>query len=129
MAKFGPESLRKLRTCDERLQRVLNAVIVDFDMQVLEGHRGEAAQNEAFRTGHSKLKWPNGNHNAYPSKAVDVAPFPVDFKNRERFFYMAGLIMATAKSMGIKLRWGGDWGQDGLDPQKFDDLPHLEVIG
>lgn len=128
MPKFGPESVRKLKTCDERLQRVLNEVIKDFDMTVTEGHRGEAAQNKAYAEGKSKLKWPNGNHNKYPSKAVDVAPFPVDWNNRERFFYMAGLIMATAKAMGIKLRWGGNWDGAELGKQSFDDLPHLEVV-
>lgn len=132
MPKFGAESLKRLRTCDERLQRVLNEVIKDFDMQVIEGHRGEAAQNKAFAEGKSKLRWPNGKHCKYPSAAVDIAPYPVDWNDLKRFYLMAGLILATAKSMGIKLRWGaawsGDLSADAAHPPKFLDAPHFEVI-
>lgn len=132
MPKLGTESERHLRTCDERLQRVIRAVVEDFDVRVLEGHRGEAAQNKAVADGASKLAWPKGKHNAYPSRAVDVVPHPLDWKKLNRFYLMAGLVMATAKSMGIKLRWGGAWDQSltdaGSHPPKFLDLPHFEIL-
>ena len=128
MPAFSQKSLDQLATCDVRLQKVFFEVIKHFDCVVLEGHRNEEKQNAAFASGHSKLKWPNGNHNSMPSKAVDVAPFPVDWNDSKRFYYFAGFVMATAKAMGIKLRFGGDWNRDTqLKDNKFNDLVHWEI--
>jgi hypothetical protein len=34
-----------------------------------------------------------------------------------------------ASSMGIKIRWGGDWNGDWkVKDNHFDDLPHFELI-
>lgn len=130
--KFGAESLRKLRTCDERLQKIMLEVVESFDCTVLEGHRGEEAQNRAFAEGKSKLKWPNGNHNRYPSNAVDVAPFPVDWNDLKRFYFLAGLVFGIARKHGVKIRWGGSWqgrlSEEVAHPPKFLDLPHFEVL-
>jgi hypothetical protein len=95
----------------------------------LEGYRGEQSQNKAFTEGRSKLKFPNSKHNSLPSNAIDIAPFPIDWKNRERFCYLAGIVKGIAHSKGIKIRWGGDWDNDGeTTDNKFDDLPHFELI-
>lgn len=128
MPSFSQKSLDRLGTCDARLQRLFMEVIKGFDCTVLEGHRGQEAQDAAFASGHSKLKYPNGKHNAMPSKAVDVAPFPVDWTDTKRFYYFAGFVLGTAKSMGIKVRFGGDWnGDTQLKDNKFQDLVHWEV--
>ena len=128
MPSFSQTSKDRLATCDARLQRVFNEVIKHFDCKVLQGHRGQAEQDKAFAEGASQKKWPNGNHNSMPSKAVDVAPFPVDWNDSKRFYYFAGFVMATAKAMGIKLRFGGDWDRDTqLKDNKFNDLVHWEI--
>ena len=128
MPSFSQTSKDRLATCDARLQRVFNEVIKHFDCTVLCGHRNKEKQDAAFASGNSKLKWPNGNHNSMPSKAVDVAPFPVDWNDSKRFYYFAGFVMATAKAMGIKLRFGGDWNRDTqLKDNKFNDLVHWEI--
>lgn len=128
MPSFSQTSKDRLATCDARLQRVFNEVIKHFDCTILEGHRNKEKQDAAFASGNSKLKWPNGNHNSMPSKAVDVAPFPVDWNDSKRFYYFAGFVMATAKAMGIKLRFGGDWDRDTqLKDNKFNDLVHWEI--
>ena len=32
------------------------------------------------------------------------------------------------RSMGVNLRWGGDWDQDfEVQDNKFDDFPHFEI--
>ena len=72
MPRFGKTSKRRLATCHEDLQEILNEVIKYFDCSVLCGHRGEADQNKAYESGHSKVKWPNGRHNKKPSIAVDI---------------------------------------------------------
>lgn len=128
MPAFGNASKEKLATCDERLQRVFNEVIKYFDCTVIEGHRGEAAQNKAFAEGKSKLKYPQGKHNKTPSLAADVLPYPIDWNDTNRMRYFAGFVVGIAATMGIKLRWGGDWNQNTeLKDNSFNDLPHFEL--
>ena len=79
MPVFGKASLKELSECDARLQEIANEAIKYFDFSVLEGHRNERDQNIAYAKGLSKLKWPFGNHNASPSRAMDLAPFPIDW--------------------------------------------------
>lgn len=129
MPSFGLRSINKLAECDDRLQKVFNEVIKHFDCSVLVGRRDEPTQEEMFHTGKSKLHWPDSKHNLNPSKAADVAPYPINWKDRERFTYFAGFVLGIAASMGIKLRWGGDWDADTeVFDNGFDDLPHFEVV-
>jgi len=128
MPAFSQTSKDRLATCDERLQKVFNEVIKYFDCTIIQGHRGQVEQDAAFAAGKSQLKWPNGNHNKLPSKAVDVMPFPIDWTDRERMTLFAGFVMGIATGMGIDIRWGGDWNQDDkVKDNSFDDLPHFEV--
>ena len=95
---------------------------------VLEGHRGEEKQNAAYDKGNSKVRYPNGKHNQSPSVAVDVAPYPIDWADRDRFHYFGGYVLGVAKQMGLNIRWGGDWNQDTqTKDNKFDDLVHFEI--
>ena len=129
MPAFGTSSRRRLSECDERIQTVMNEVVREFDCSILEGHRNEERQNEMFRTGKSHLKWPQGKHNTDPSQAVDVAPYPINWNDRERFTLFAGYVLGIASTFGIKLRWGGDWNGDWqVRDNNFDDLPHFEII-
>jgi peptidoglycan L-alanyl-D-glutamate endopeptidase CwlK len=98
------------------------------DFGITCGYRGEADQAAAYASGKSKLEWPNSRHNVMPSEAVDLVPYPVDWDDRERFFYLAGVIMSCAKELGVELRWGGDWDMD-LKPHERgeNDLPHFEL--
>ena len=128
MPAFGKSSQDKLATCDPRLQKVFNEVIKYFDCTVIEGHRGEEAQNKAFAEGKSKLKYPQGKHNKTPSLAADVLPYPIDWNDTNRMRYFAGFVEGIAATMGIKLRWGGDWNQNTeLKDNSFNDLPHFEI--
>jgi peptidoglycan L-alanyl-D-glutamate endopeptidase CwlK len=128
MPVFGFASKAALSTCDVRLQRLFNEVIKYWDCQVLEGHRGKEAQEAAFKAGNTQLHYPHGKHNAVPSRAVDVAPWPVDWKNQRRFDAFAGFVLGISKTMGLKIRWGGDWNRN-LNPadESFIDLPHFEL--
>jgi len=129
MNKFSAISRERLESCDSRLQKVFSEVIKYFDCMIIEGHRGEALQHLYFTQGKSKLDWPYGQHNAIPSKAVDAMPFPVIWTDINRICYFAGYVMATALSMGIKLRWGKDFDMDtDLNDQKFIDGPHYELV-
>ena len=129
MPRFGKKSKEQLDTCNEKLRRVFNEVIKTVDCSVLEGHRGKTSQNAFYEEGKTKVKYPKGRHNANPSIAADVVPYPIDWDDRERFHLFAGFVLGTAKQMGIKLRWGGDWNINWfVDDNKFDDFPHFELI-
>jgi len=101
------------------------------DHSVIKGHRGEEEQHQAFVDGNSELDWPDGNHNAYPSKAQDVQAYPFPEKEseqREEQLYLLGLYKGVAYMRGIPLRTGADWDRDGeiLD-NGFDDFFHIEI--
>jgi len=129
MSTYSSRSLRRLSDVDERLQDVFNEVIKHFDNTIITGHRTKDYQETVFREGKSKVQWPNSKHNSLPSKAVDAAPYPLDWSDRERFTYFAGFVIGIAKSKGITLRWGGGWDRDTeVDDNKFDDLLHFELV-
>jgi len=128
MPRFSTKSRSKLHTCDSRLVDLFNEVVKGFDCTIIEGHRGKKAQNEAFNKGNSKVRFPNGKHNQSPSVAVDVAPYPIDWSDRDRFHYFSGYVLGIASQMGLKIRWGGDWDMDTkTKDNKFDDLVHFEI--
>lgn len=131
MPNFGARSLQELSTCDDRLQKLFKEVIKNFDCSIICGQRGQKEQDEAFRTGKSKLKFPNSKHNGSPSLAVDVVPCvngKIDWNNTKLFHYFAGYVMGVASQMGINLRWGGDFNRDkNLSNDTFLDAPHFEL--
>ena len=128
MYKFGSRSRKQMENIHPDLKKVLNEVIKYVDCSVLEGQRSAERQNKLFAEGRTKVKYPHGRHNANPSRAVDVVPYPIDWDDRERFHLFAGFVLGIAKSMGINLRWGGDWNQNfEVDDNQFDDFPHFEI--
>ena len=128
MPKFSEKSRIVLKSCHPDLQRLFNEVIKHFDCTPLQGHRGKSQQDEYYRTGRSKVEYPMSKHNNFPSLAVDVAPYPIDWHDKERFYFFAGYVKGIASQMGIDLRWGGDWDSDTqVKDQTFMDLPHFEL--
>ena len=128
MPKFGSRSKRTLATAHADLQSVFEEVVKHFDCTILEGYRSKERQNELFDQGKSQLRYPRGKHNSRPSKAVDVTPYPIDWGDRERMTYFAGQVVATARGMGVSIRWGGDWDGDmEVKDNSFDDLVHFEI--
>lgn len=128
MPSFGVVSTERLSTCHPELQRLFQEVVKHFNCTVVCGFRDKDAQNEAFNTGKSKKQWPYGEHNKTPSLAVDVVPFPIDWKDTDSMRYFAGFVKGVAAVMGITIRWGGDWDNDtDLKDQTFNDFPHFEI--
>jgi peptidoglycan L-alanyl-D-glutamate endopeptidase CwlK len=129
MPSFSSRSKKRLEQCHPDIQKVFNEVIKHVDCTVLEGHRDQETQDEYYRQGRSKLRFPNSKHNHSPSMAIDCAPYPIDWNDRDRFYYFGGMVLGIASSMGIKMRWGGDWDMDNtFKDQTFHDLPHFELI-
>lgn len=131
MYKFGRISQSRLNTCHPDLQKLMGEVIKLYDFSVLEGERTLEKQQEYFKAGRSKLDGINkkSKHQSSPSLAIDIAPYPINFKDLSRFYYLAGLVIAKADDLGIKIRWGGDWDRDNdFKDQRFNDLPHFELV-
>lgn len=129
MPSFSKSSKKQLETCHPILQEILNEVIKYVDFKILEGHRTEELQNLYYEQGKSKLKFPNSKHNKLPSLAVDIAPWPIDWNDKTRFYFLAGVVKGIASAKGYKIRHGGDWDSDNdFKDQTFFDLPHFELV-
>jgi len=124
MPRFGKRSKQRLKGVDAKLVNVANELIKLMDVTVIEGLRSQKRQDELVAQGKSKTKF--GKH--VQGKALDLAPYPIDWKDRERFHYMGGLIRGIGHSLGVNIRWGGDWDSDGeIKDNNFDDLVHVEI--
>ena len=129
MYKFGTASSKILVNVHPDLNRIFEGVIKIIDCKALSGYRAESDQNRLFYEGRSKLKYPSSKHNSFPSEAVDMGPYPIDWENLHRFYYFAGIVKGVASTLGIKIRWGGDWdGDNDLNDQSFMDLVHFELV-
>jgi peptidoglycan L-alanyl-D-glutamate endopeptidase CwlK len=127
--EFSYRSKKSLASAHEDLQKLFNEVIKIIDCTVIFGHRTEIEQEEQYRQGHTKLHYPRSKHNNKPSLAVDVVPYPINWDNRERFVYFAGIVKGIASQLDIEIRWGGDWDNDNqLRDQTWMDLPHYELL-
>src|SRR5574343_252740 len=115
--RFSEISLQRLYTCHPKLITLFKVVLGERDCIILCGFRNEADQNKAFDEGKSQLRWPKGKHNKQPSRAVDVAPFPLNWDDEQGFRDFASIVKQQAACLGIKVNWGGDF-------HNFKDLPH-----
>lgn len=128
--QWSASSRERLSDVEPKLRAVFDTALElgVVDITIIEGHRNRARQEEMFRTGRSKLHWPDSRHNAYPSRAVDAMAYPIDWQNAERNAMFAGFIIGVGASMGVKIRAGIDWNAN-FDPtdQAFVDAPHFEL--
>jgi len=124
MYKFGKRSRERLKGVDSRLVNVLNELIKIMDVTIIEGLRSKERQEQLLAQGKTKTKY--SKH--IEGKAVDLAPYPINWEDREMFHYMGGMLRGIGKAMGVNIRWGGDWDSDGdINDNKFDDLVHVEI--
>lgn len=153
MPAFGESSSKKLSTCDLKIQKICNEAIKYVDFSIITGHRTKEEQNALYPK-FTKLKWPNGNHNSFPSRAVDVAPYikpyGVIFGGKDQikdmmyrhgiskveannfvlksYARLIGFMEAIATTQGTDIRVGIDWDGDfDMLDQSFHDLGHWEL--
>lgn len=63
------------------------------------------------------------NHRQMPDgfgHAVDLVPYPVDWKDLKKFAVIGKAMKAAADELNVKIGWGGDW-------QGSRDYPHFEI--
>lgn len=133
---WGARSRARLDTCHPLLIALFDRVIkrsdLARDLTVVCGHRGQAEQDAAVRSGASKLGWPKSAHNTKPSRAVDIAPIfggSVSWQWPD-YHAIAPAVKAEWAAMvaeglvpaGVRLTWGGDW-------SRFPDGPHWQLDG
>jgi len=124
MYRFGKKSKERLKGVDSNLVKVLNELIKIMDVTIIEGVRSKERQEQLLAQGKTKTKY--SKH--ITGKAVDLAPYPINWEDRDMFHYMGGMLRGIGQSMGLKIRWGGDWDSDGdINDNKFDDLVHVEI--
>jgi peptidoglycan L-alanyl-D-glutamate endopeptidase CwlK len=133
MRQLTKAEVARYNTLHTDLKRLIDALRAKRDVFIVYGHRTQAEQDKAFKGGFSKVQWPNSKHNKTPSLAVDLAPVNakggIDWNDLKGFKALYADVMATALDLGIKLRAGADFNQDGnLANDRFVDLPHYELI-
>ena len=136
MPKFSKASLSKLESCHKDIQSVMNEAIKHMDFVVLAGYRTPNEQFELYKKGRTFQggKWVKtgntvtnldgktklSNHNYSPSLAIDIAPYPIDWNDTDRFEALAEVVKKAAKTVGVDITWGGDW----VSPI---DMPHFQI--
>jgi peptidoglycan L-alanyl-D-glutamate endopeptidase CwlK len=153
MAKYGHDSLLKLGQAHPDLITVFTEVIYYFDNTILYSTRTPEEQFELFKQGRALIGGAWGivdkkkvvtykdgttnksNHNYTPSRAVDVAPYPIEWTDERRMTYFAGWVKAMAAKLKQEgkithdIIWGGDWNNNTqVKDETFMDLVHFEIV-
>jgi len=136
--KLGPASRKKLEGLHPDLVAVVTRAIqlTTQDFSVTCGVRTLAEQKELYAQGRTKpgqiVTWTlNSRH--LPSadglgRAVDLAPYPIDWNTLSKFDAIAKAMFAASKELGIPIRWGADWDQNGKPRERGEtDSPHFEL--
>lgn len=135
---LGPTSCKKLVAVHPTLIAVVQRAIelTTQDFSVVEGVRSRERQEELYAQGRTKpgeiVTWTmNSRHFIGPDgfgRAVDLAPYPMDWKTTSKFDAIAKAMFAAAKELGVEIRWGADWDQDGKPRERGEsDSPHFEL--
>jgi len=131
--KLSRASREKLEQVHPLLQKVclLAFETMPFDITVTGGQRTIAEQKANVAKG---VSWTMNSKHLIQSDghyhAIDMVPYPVDWKDLERFHQMAVVMFAAAEKLGIKIRWGGTWNTH-ADNWRFNrnfDGPHFELV-
>ena len=144
MPNFSRRSRAIVDTCHNDIIAVCNELILITDFTVLHGHRKPEEQFELFKRGrfYKEGEWVLSNktlvvthydgykklskHNGDPSDAIDITPYPINWKNLKRIHFLAGSFLTMAYRLRIQniitssFSWGGHW-------NKFKDYPHFQI--
>lgn len=131
--KLSKTSLSRLIGVDETLVNVVKRAIEisEIDFMVIEGLRTIGRQRELYAQGRDTdgkiVTWTMKSKHI-EGKAVDLAPYPLDWDDLDKFDKIRKAMMQAAQEQGVNLRWGADWDQDGKYREKGEyDSPHFEI--
>ena len=123
--KLGARSLERLKGVHPDLVKVVKRALelTEYDFSVIEGVRSIETLRAYVEKGVSKTM--NSRH--LTGHAVDLYPVgrPTPW---DRCHNVAAAMLAAAKELGIHVRWGGDFNENGRsDDESFYDGPHFEL--
>lgn len=127
--KFGERSEKNLQGVKPELVKVVRLALSQsaVDFAVIEGVRTKQRQAELFKKGATKTM--NSRH--LTGHAVDLAPIvdgQIPWHDKTKFKEIAKAMFQAAKALNIKIRWGGDWNENGeSEDERFYDGPHFEL--
>ncbi len=127
MFKFGSKSLKLINNAKlhPKLKLLLTEAIKTspIDFTVIETVRTIEQQKINVAKGVSKTMKsrhiPSTNKSGL-CEAVDIAPYPINWKDIKSFIKLSEHIKNVAKTLGIGITYGGDW-------KTFKDYPHYEL--
>ena len=127
--KLGKKSLSKLEGVNPDLVAVTKLAIkkTPIDFAITCGLRTKEEQARLVASGASTTM--RSKH--ISGRAVDVAAIVDNQARWEPMLYshIAKAFFESAKELGIKIRWGGDWNCNGdSGDEKFFDGPHFELM-
>jgi peptidoglycan LD-endopeptidase CwlK len=151
---LGRLSLARLNGVHPDLASVVKRAIemTTQDFSVLEGVRSDVRQRELYGQGRTAaelraagvdpaLAKPSMQEVAWTLKsnhfkqedgyghAVDLVPYPLDWNNLAKFDAIADAMMRAADQLGVAIRHGADWNQNGKRREKGEtDNPHFELV-
>lgn len=138
MPKLGKRSAANLVGVHPDLVKVVTYAIENSeqDFAVICGVRTEAEQRELYAQGRTKpglvVTWSMRSRHMPAAdgfgRAVDLVPYPVDWNALSKFDAIAKAMFAASKELGVPIRWGADWDQDGNVRERGEsDSPHFEL--
>lgn len=138
MLTFGTRSKQRLMGVHPNLTHVVERALElsPVDFMVVEGFRTLARQQELYAQGRTTpgkiVTWTMKSKHLTGS-AVDIAPVDANgkilWKDTQAFDQMAAAMLAAAEELGIPIRWGADWDQDGNPRERGEsDSPHFELV-
>jgi len=132
--QLSARSLNNLKGVNLLLVAVVTRAIeiTTQDFIVIEGLRTQARQDELWAQGRTKpgpiVTWTNDASSHGSGRAVDLCPYPVDWTDLKKFDAIAEAMFTEANELGVTLRWGADWDQDGKPRERGEsDSPHFEL--
>lgn len=123
MKEFDTKSKERLGNADKDLVLLAEAVLQRIDVVVTCSHRNKQDQDLAYKTGNSKLKFPQSKHNTLPSKAIDFA-IKKDGNitwDKKEYDKLGSIIKEITEDLNLSVKWGGDF-------SGFYDGPHVELV-
>lgn len=125
--KWSPKSLERMKGVHPDLINVANKALSyqEMDITVLPdgGVRTPERQVELVAKGVSKTL--NSKHLIQKDgfgHALDLAPYPIDWQDINKFKELIKLMKRAATELGVQIIAGGDW-------KSFRDYPHYELKG
>lgn len=131
MFRFSKRSEQNMLNVKPQLVRVVRRAleISPADFIVIEGRRTIERQRELYsqgRTTPGKIVTWTMQSKHLTGDAVDLLPVVGGWEGD--FPAIKNAMFAAAKELGVKIRWGADWNQNGRPYEKGEtDSPHFEL--